>query len=149
MQRCFSAMCIGLLTLLLAACGGKDASAPTAAPRAVTAFPTYEFVPPTSALIAATAATLPTVSNARDPEKVALGLGRYEALACGGCHGVDAKGTPKGKSLVPTALTEAQFVDFLRTGGKLGNDHLYSSNRLSDTGIKNLYLYIQSLTSGN
>jgi hypothetical protein len=45
-------------------------------------------------------------------------------------------------------VTQDQFIDFLRSGGTLGNAHLYSTNRLSDAGGKNLYLYVLSLGTG-
>jgi mono/diheme cytochrome c family protein len=109
-------------------------------------------VPPTEAPVVVTvgAETMTAGSTqALDPEKVSLGKGRYEALDCGSCHGGDAKGTDKGKALVPNKLTEDQFIDFLRTGGNVGNTHLYSTNRLSDAGGKNLYVYILSLSAGS
>ncbi len=139
-----------VLILVLTACGSKGASAPTASQPTPSPFPTYEFVSPTAAISAVvTGAATSDAGTALvfDPDKVAAGKSRYEALACGDCHGADAKGTSKGKALVPSTLTEDQFIDYLRSGGKLGNDHLYSTNRLSDTGSKNLYLYILSLSA--
>lgn len=142
---------ISILILILPACGSKSAPTPAAIEATPTLFPTYNFVQPTEvpfAVTGAATAQADTSAQTLDPEKVALGKGRYEALDCGSCHGADAKGTDKGKALVPTKLTEDQFIDFLRSGGKLGNDHLYSTNRLSETGGKNLYLYILSLSAG-
>jgi mono/diheme cytochrome c family protein len=139
-----------LLLLVLAACGSKSSGPPSASPPTPSPFPTFEFVQPTPVGFAATDVAVANVSatQAFDPDLVAAGKNRYDALDCGSCHGADAKGTSKGKALIPTQLTQAQFIDFLRTGGKLGNAHLYSTNRLSDTGSKNLYLYIQSLSAG-
>ncbi|MCC7446826.1 MAG: cytochrome c [Anaerolineae bacterium] len=151
MQYHFSLTLIGVLILIVTACGSKSAPTPTTEEATLTPFPTYNFVQPTAVPFAVTSAATvqaDTSTQALDPEKVALGKGRYEALNCGSCHGVDAKGTDKGKALVPNTLTEDQFIDFLRSGGKLGNDHLYSTNRLSDTGSRNLYLYIVSLSAG-
>ena len=145
----FVVLCFAL-SFVLSACGGGGP--PTARPATLTPFPTYNFVQPTEAPIVLTvAAETPTVSGAQalDPEKVSLGKGRYEALDCGSCHGADAKGTSKGKALIPTKLTEDQFVSFLRSGGTVGNSHLFSTNRLSDSGGKNLYLYIVSLSTGS
>src|SRR5581483_319770 len=142
-----------VLMLILTACGsGGSTAVPTVPQATLTPFPTYSFTQPTEAPVVVTvaAATLPASgTQVLDAEKVALGKGRYEALDCGSCHGADAKGTDKGKALVPNKLTEDQFIDFLRTGGKLGNAHLYSTNRLSDAGGKNLYLYILSLSAGS
>jgi len=143
---------MGILVILLTGCGSGAKPTPTTPQNTPSPFPTYEYVAPTSviaATAAATAAATTVSTQALDPERVALGKGRYEALDCGSCHGADAKGTSKGKTLVPNKLTEAQFIDFLRSGGKLGNEHLFSTNRLSETGGKNLYLYIASLSSGN
>ncbi len=151
MRHRFSLTLAGMLILMLTACGSRGTPAPTVAQATPTLFPTYNFVQPTEAPVVVTvAAATETASStqALDPDRIALGKGRYEALSCGSCHGADAKGTDKGKALVPNKLTEDQFIDFLRTGGKLGNDHLYSTNRLSDTGGKNLYLYILSLSAG-
>jgi mono/diheme cytochrome c family protein len=151
MQHRFSLILIGVMILIVTACGSKGASTPTTEQATPTLFPTYNFEQPTAvpfAITAAATAPADTSAQALDPEKVAAGKGRYEALNCGSCHGADAKGTDKGKALVPNKLTEDQFIDFLRTGGKLGNNHLYSTNRLSDTGGKNLYLYIMSLSAG-
>lgn len=150
MQHRYSLILAGLLILIATACGSRSAPTPTTVQATPSPFPTYNFVQPTEPIALTEAATAPADTSAQtlDPDKVAAGKGRYEALNCGSCHGADAKGTDKGKALVPNKLTEDQFIDFLRSGGKLGNDHLYSTNRLSDTGGKNLYLYIMSLSAG-
>ena len=140
-----SFVAVSLLFLLLTACRGAPIPAlPTATP-----FPTYIYVAPTEAPIILTgAAETPTPSTAQalDPAKVELGKGRYVALTCGSCHGDDGKGTAKGSSLLTMTLSAADFVTLLRTGGKMGIDHQYSANRMSDTGAENLYLYLLSLS---
>src|SRR5262245_58992519 len=139
-----------LLVIVLSSCGAGAGPSPTPA-ATPTPFPTYSFVQKTEAqsivTISAETATA-GVKTALDPDKVALGKGRYDALQCGDCHGDHGQGTDKAPALVGTKLTQDQFIDFLRSGGKLGNDHLYSTNRLSDEGGKNLYLYILSLETG-
>ena len=140
---------ISLLILALTACspGAPATQAPTLTP-----FPTFGYVQLTEAPVIVTVGLQTATASstqALDPDKVALGKGRYEALQCGSCHGDQAQGTDKGSALAGTKLTEDQFIDFLRSGGKLGNDHLYSTNRLSDAGGKNLYLYVLSLGSGS
>lgn len=138
---------IMLLGLALSACRPAQPATPQATP---TAFPTYGFVPPTEApsIVTIAAETATAVSTqALDPDKVALGKSRYVALECGSCHGDQGQGTAKGSVLAGTKMTEDEFISFLRSGGKLGNDHLYSTNRLSDAGGKNLYLYVLSLTA--
>lgn len=141
-----------LLMVILTACGANGQPTPTPA-STPTSFPTYSFVQPTEApiivTIGAETATA-SVKTALDPDKVAQGKARYDALKCGDCHGDHGQGTDKGSVLIGTKLTEDQFIDFLRTGGKLGNDHLYSTNRLSDASGKNIYEYILSLeTTGS
>ena len=59
-----------------------------------------------------------------------------------------AEGLPdKGSALAGTELTEAEFKDVLRTGGhgELGNEHLYGTSAISESGIGALYVYLQSL----
>lgn len=134
---------IGLIGLL-AACSSAGAS--TAGPT-LTPFPTYIYVQPTSAIVVTAAATAAVGAATLDPALVSQGQGRYVALDCGSCHGNAGQGTAKGPALAGTKLTQDQFVDMLRTGGKLGNAHLFSTDRLSDAGSKNLYLYVLSLAA--
>lgn len=141
-----------IVMLSIAACGGDtgsdgagDSEKPTA-----TAFPTFAFVEPTlaSAFDSNDAADTDVESAdvvELDPVKVERGLGRYEALECATCHGEQGEGTDDGSALVGYSAPEAEFVDFMRTGGELGNDHLYSSSTLSNSGISNLYQYLISL----
>ena len=137
-----------VVLVLLASCGG--AARPTTPPQAtITQIPTYAYVPPTEAPVIQTAviatSTVAAGGNTPDPQRIEAGKGRYEALQCGSCHGDKGQGTDKGSALAGTKLTQEQFIDWLRTGGKLGNAHLYSTNRLSETGGQNLYLYVLSL----
>ena len=142
-------VCLALpLAFILAACGAANSTA-TPLPT-VTPFPTYGYIPPTEAPAVVTvgeATATAGSSQALDPQAIEAGKGRYVALQCGSCHGDNAKGTDKGPVLVGTKLTQDEFVNVLRTGGKLGNAHLYSTNRLSDAGGKNLYVYILSLSA--
>jgi len=83
-----------------------------------------------------------------DDKLIARGQGSYEKLECGTCHGEKAEGLPdKGSALAGTELTEAEFKDVLRTGGhgELGNEHLYGTSAISESGIGALYVYLQSL----
>jgi mono/diheme cytochrome c family protein len=141
---------LSLLVLALTSC--RPGAATGSASATVTPFPTFGYVQRTEAPVVVTAGLETATASgtlALDADKVAQGKSRYEALACGDCHGDKAQGTAKGSALAGSKLTEDQFIDFLRTGGKLGNAHLYSTNRLSDTGGKNLYLYILSLSAGS
>jgi mono/diheme cytochrome c family protein len=65
-------------------------------------------------------------------------------LECSNCHGADAAGGD-AKALAGTTMSEADFLSFLRSGGGLGGSHQYASNRLSNSGVHNIYLYLQSL----
>ncbi len=137
---------LSLLVFLLSACrAAVTETAPTP-----TAFPTFSYVAPTvAAPVLTVGAEEATASSTLtpDPDKIELGKSRYVALDCGSCHGTKGEGTAKGPALAGTKLTQDEFINMLRTGGKLGNDHLYSTNRLSDSGGKNLYLYVVSLGS--
>lgn len=149
--------------LLAAACspqagGGSVQNAtprtPTTSPTEIT-FPTYAFNPPTEApqiqtAVAATAAAAAerAASGALDPQAVERGKGRYEALTCGDCHGVAGEGVPdKGSALIGMTLSETDFITYLRSGGEVGITHQYATNRLSESGAKNLYQYVLSLSA--
>ena len=137
---------VALLAVFLAACG---AASPTqTAGSTPTLFPTYAFNPPTlppAIASLASSATAAATLAAPDPERITLGMGRYVALKCGDCHGDAGQGTSKGSPLAGTKLSQDDFINFLRTGGTVGDSHLYSTNRLSETGGENIYLYVLSL----
>lgn len=59
--------------------------------------------------------------------------------ACGGEGGAD------GSSRLDFVLSEEDFVTFMRSGGRLGQDHQYSANRLSNSGSRSLYQCLVSL----
>ena len=144
-SRAGAVIIAGLFILMLAACR----PAATQAPPTITPFPVYYYASPTPQPVFLTEAVqtpAPGGTPTLDPDKVALGQSRYTALACDSCHGADGKGTDKGSSLIGMTMTQDDFITFLRTGGKMGSAHEYASNRLSDTGAGNLYLYILSLS---
>src|SRR5262249_14452655 len=141
---------VTVLALALVACGAGGS--PTASQPTVTPFPTYQYIPPTEAPIIVTIGVMTATAGSKlvlDPDTIALGKSRYEALDCGSCHGVDGKGTDNGPALAGTKLSEDDFINMLRSGGKLGNKHLFSTDRLSESGGKNLYVYILSLDTTN
>jgi len=83
-----------------------------------------------------------------DEETIARGKGIYERRECGQCHGDNAEGVPdKGAKLAGTSLTEVEFKDILRTGGKgeLGNEHIYGITAISESGISAVYAFLQSI----
>ena len=140
-----------LIMLALSACGGNQAT-PTNPPPTATPFPTFAFVEPTkppvfAATTAPTPATEATAEGAvaLDPKLVDRGRGRYEALDCANCHGENGEGIDGDKSLIDFALSEDDFITFMRSGGALGTDHQFSTDRLSNSGSRNLYQYLVSL----
>lgn len=150
---------IGLLLimmLLLVACGGGEAG-PTELPEPTkTLLPTYEYIEPTNPPVfeqnAESTEEASTDSEdvvELDAKLVGRGLGRYEALECGICHGVDGVGTDEIGGLLEFSLDEDSFVTFMRSGGEIGNSHQYSTDRLSKNGAANLYQYLLSLTQGD
>ena len=97
------------------------------------------------ATVAAMTAAADTSAAGLDPERVERGRDRYVALECATCHGENGEGTEENTALVGLELSEDEFVSFMRSGGSLGAEHQYSTNRLSDSGGKNLYQYLLSL----
>lgn len=135
------------LSFIIAACGAQNASTPTSALPTATTIPTFSFTQPTEApQVATAAATLASAQTSElDPVAVERGRGRYDALECAACHGDNAEGTDFGSSLIESTINEADFIAFMRSGGGLGSLHQYSTNRLSDSGGKNLYQYMLSI----
>ncbi len=138
---------------ILAACSSGPASTPTNPPPTSTPFPTFAYIEPTTEGVfetdAADSDVASTASIELDAKLVGRGRGRYEALACGSCHGEDGEGTSQGKSLLQFTLPEEDFITFVRSGGELGTSHQYSTDRLSNSGSRNLYQYLVSLAQGS
>ncbi|MDE2819542.1 MAG: hypothetical protein OXT68_13710 [Chloroflexota bacterium] len=136
--------------------GGQATATPTDPPPTHTPFPTFAFVEPTKAPVfeqtgdqsAKSGASVDDAAEGAitlDPKKVERGLGRYEALACGSCHGAAGEGTDKASGIQDFAMSEDDFITFVRSGGELGTEHQYSTDRLSNSGSRNLYQYLVSL----
>lgn len=138
--------------LFVAACSAEEAvtSTPTVTP---TPFPTFAYSEPTLAPAVATAAAIAAAQAAEqaeiqlDPQMVERGRDRYVALECGACHGEDGEGSDDAPTLVGYGASEADFIDFMRTGGAMGLDHRFPTESLSNSGIRNLYQYLLSLSS--
>lgn len=152
--RCLTVALVLCAALLPAACSGGGASTPTDQPPTETPFPTFAYVEPTKAPVfdqTSTATVTPDAASAieiaaLDPKKVERGRGRYEALGCGECHGAAGEGAEEGGSLLGFALSEDEFITFVRSGGDLGPRHQFSTDRLSNSGSRNLYEYLVSLS---
>jgi mono/diheme cytochrome c family protein len=134
---------ISLLILLLAACSGSPAASPLPTP---TLIPTYQYVSPTPLPPRATLVATLTPEVDAAAAAIEAGRGRFEALGCGGCHGANAEGG-EGPALAGLTMSEEDFVTVLRSGGSLGSQHQFASNRLSGRGATNIYVYLQSLSS--
>ena len=135
---------IVILAFVLVACGAAEIEG-TPQPT-VTAFPTFEFVAPTNPPeFEATASVDEAVDATPDTRLIDRGRGRYEALECASCHGDNGEGTDDGGALTDLELSETDFISFMRSGGDIGSDHQYSTDRLSQNGSTNLYLYLTSL----
>jgi len=164
MRRIVLLLILPLLIVLglgLVSCGtaGEQETVPEAAvtPEATeevelitdaTAPATHVWEQPTSIIEVKDTPSETATPAAVDNKLIARGKRSYEKLECGGCHGENAEGLPdKGAALAGTALTEAEFKDVLRTGGKgeLGNEHLYGTSAISESGIGALYAFLQSL----
>jgi mono/diheme cytochrome c family protein len=148
-----------VLSLGLASCGaaGEPETGPVTAVTSevklitdATAPATHVWKQPTSIIeVKDTPAGTATPASA-DEKLIARGKRSYEKLGCGTCHGENGEGLPdKGSALAGTELTEAEFKDILRTGGKgeLGNDHLYGTSAISESGLGALYAFLQSLAN--
>ncbi len=137
---------------MLAACSPSSSTSESTVVPTNTTIPTFSFDEPTAApSVATAAATLAAEGGAQglDLEAVERGKNRYEVLECGSCHGANGEGTDKGGALTALALSEEEFISFMRSGGELGADHQYSTNRLSESGGRNLYQYLLSLQQGS
>jgi mono/diheme cytochrome c family protein len=142
--------------LILSACGSGSSKTPR--PTSTT-LPLFEEVrTPTIPAVFATAAATTTVSetdvSTLNPTAVARGASNWDRLQCASCHGPAGEGgageiggTP-APSLQNLTLSEDQFIDWMRSGGTIGSKHQYSTDRLSDSGGRNLYEFLLSLQTG-
>ena len=92
-----------------------------------------------------TQATTTTASTSADD--LARGSRSYTKNKCADCHGdkgevIAGKTT---KAIGGTTLAEDQFDQFLRTGGGLGDTHIFGPGAISPGGMQALYEYVKSL----
>jgi cytochrome c5 len=114
-----------------------------------TVLSTHVWKQPTSIIqVNETPATATPAAGAADPALIERGKGLYEKKECNTCHGDNAEGiADKGSKLAGIEMTEEEFEDTLRTGGRgrLGNEHLYGTSAITSQGIQAIYAYLQSL----
>ena len=106
-----------------------------------------------TASLTETAQTTQSVQTTQTTSAAAPDLARGEAAytknKCGDCHGAKGEGvTDKGNAIAGTTLSLEAFDALLRTGGGLGNDHIFGRSAVSPSGMEALYAYVQSF-SGN
>lgn len=155
LQRRWIIVAIFLVTLVAAACGGNKGggnsaaadAAPTAPPLPI---PTKNFqavgqltVLTDTVAVTETAQTTQTAAPSADLKR---GETAYTKNKCGDCHGAKGEGvTDKGKAVGGTTLSFDDFDKVLRTGGGLGNTHIFGRSAVSPSGMEALYAYVQSL----
>jgi mono/diheme cytochrome c family protein len=157
LRRLYVIIVVIVALCLFAACGGgSNSDAPAAgsadAPVAPT-MPAGQFVAvgeqsglTKTVTLTTTTATTQTAAAAPD---LARGEAAYTKNKCGDCHGAKGEGVAdKGNAIAGTTMTLEAFDAVLRTGGGLGNSHIFGRSAVSPSGMEALYAYVQSL-SGN
>ena len=155
-RRVCTLIIVAMLLSLLAACGSGDDSdgrpTSTQVPRFAQVATSTESPDMATAIATEVADDDGDSETVINPTSVARGLRSWDNLECASCHGENGEGGAdeingtQAPSLLEMTLSEDEFIDWLRTGGTLGNDHLFSTDRLSNSGGKNLYQYILSLS---
>ena len=155
---------VGLVLFVVAGCGGGASSesstggdqavaVPTMPPAKFTAVAEQRTFSQTTSLTTTTPLTTTTqvsaavaaapAANAADLER---GARSYAKNKCADCHGAQGEGVAgKGKAIAGATLSAAEFERVLRTGGGLGNSHIFGPSAISPTGMGALYAYVQSL----
>ncbi len=149
-----------VLGFTLAACKGRaeETVSPTTTPTTeaeptritdVGLLATHVWAQPTTVIQIKTTPEVATPTPATaDAETIERGRNLFEKKNCVSCHGANAEGmSGKGAKLAGTKLTEAEFEDILRTGGKgrLGNEHIFGPSAISPSGIQAVYAFLKSL----
>jgi mono/diheme cytochrome c family protein len=152
-----------LLGLLLAACGRRElppqggaaqseAGAPTVTPVAAATPLQAQFKQPTLVKKETDSEAEEKAETKESTPTPGVDLSRGERIYsnnnCDQCHGPQGEGVEgEGNPLAGAKLSEEEFTDILRTGGKgaLGNDHLYGTQAISPSGMEALYAFVASL----
>ena len=94
----------------------------------------------------ATQTTQTTQTTAATAPDLSRGEAAYTKNKCGDCHGAQGEGVAdKGNAIAGTAISLEEFDAVLRTGGGLGNSHIFGRSAVSPSGMEALYAYVQSL----
>lgn len=144
------------VVLLVTACGRGAGNTETVAQSAAPPTPTRPFgqftaVGEQSILTKTNTLTESVQSTETTPiEESSIDLTRGEAAyvknKCGDCHGAAGEGVAdKGSALAAMELSLTDFDTLLRTGGGLGNSHIFGRSAISPSGMEILYAYVQSL----
>lgn len=156
LHRLWIIVAILLVSFMSVACGGRGGSgnsaaeaAPTAAPLPI---PTKNFVAvgqltvlTDTNTVTGTTATTQTASTSTDAD-LKRGETAYTKNKCGDCHGAQGEGvTDKGGPVAGTTISYEEFDQVLRTGGGLGNTHIFGRSAVSPSGMEALYAYVLSL----
>ncbi len=154
---------ISISLLLVAACGGNTASSTGGATDSsgensdqpvVATMPPAQFtavanqsVTKTMGVTTTQAVTAPVAVSA-SAEDLDRGARSYTKNKCNECHGEKGEGMAgkTTKTIAGTARSAEQFDNFLRTGGGLGNDHIFGPSAISPGGMTVLYAYVKSLS---
>lgn len=156
LYRFWMVVAIFLVSLVAAACGRSQSGGDSAASAAPTApplpIPTKNFVAvgqltvlTDTNTVTGTTATTQTASANTDAD-LKRGETAYTKNKCGDCHGVQGEGVPdKGGPVAGTTISYEEFDKVLRTGGGLGNTHIFGRSAVSPSGMEALYAYVKSL----
>lgn len=155
-----------LALLVITACGrtrdtaaevGGEASSPSSDRLAAPTMPAGQFtavgeqsVLTSTAVLTETApatqSTQMTQTTAVALPDLSRGEAAYTKNKCGDCHGAQGEGVAdKGNAIAGTAITFEEFDQVLRTGGGLGNTHIFGRSAVSPSGMEALYAHVQSL----
>jgi mono/diheme cytochrome c family protein len=151
-----------LLVLSVAACGrnredsADSAQSPSADRLAAPTMPAGQFTAVGEQSIltdtASLTETVQTTQSAQTTQTTAAapdlsrGEAAYTKNKCGDCHGAKGEGVAdKGNAIAGATLSLEEFDAVLRTGGGLGNDHIFGRSAVSPSGMEALYAYVQSL----
>ncbi|MEZ4617496.1 MAG: c-type cytochrome [Caldilineaceae bacterium] len=129
--------------------GGDGSQSGGSAPLAAPTMPSGQFkavgeqsILTETVTLSTTAQTTQTTATTPD---LARGEAAYSKNGCDACHGANGEGVAdKGSALTDMTLTLEEFDALLRTGGGLGNSHIFGRSAVSPSGMEALYEYVQS-----